>query len=287
MRKKKTSRWETGRPTADASRPASAPPRGCLTAGSPRCERTALSAGRRVRMTPRVTGPRASPAAGGFSRRAMGSDGFQAVDVGDVAKLILTIAERQWREVFNAVAPGEPATFRDYLEACIQVVGCRPEIRWLSAKEMERFGVTRAQMPQWARLRRCRDSHKSVPRKPASGAGRRSRSSRPWPRTGCIFEKIFRPTTISRRPKPGSRPDGSRRFSPRWGERGYDVIERPIAPNGNKISDGWRSAACFGLKVGFHDNEKPRLPAVRCIAGLGLSLCGPNSSPTTPSPTNK
>ena len=79
-----------------------------------------------------------------------GTDGFQAVDVGDVAKLILTIAERRWRGVFNAVAPGEPATFRDYLEACIQAVGSRPEIRWLSAKEMERFGVTRAQTPQWA-----------------------------------------------------------------------------------------------------------------------------------------
>ena len=55
------------------------------------------------------------------------TDGFQAVDVGDVAKLILTIAERRWRGVFNAVAPGESATFRDYLEVCIQAVGSRPE----------------------------------------------------------------------------------------------------------------------------------------------------------------
>ena len=236
-------------------------------------------------MTPRVTGPRASP------RRA----DFRA------GRWIGRVSSRgRWRccqthfdDRRAAVArslqcrgTGEPATFRDYLEACIQVVGCRPEIRWLAQRKWS-ASVSRG--------RKC-------PSGPVcAGAGIRTSQFRESPQAGLddaaarrvrgrelvVFSRKF----FARLRFPGDRnralaPTGAG-VSPRWGERGYDVIERPIAPNGNKISDGWRSAACFGLKVGFHDNEKPRLPAVRCIAGLGLSLCGTDSSRTTPSPTDK
>ncbi|MGC4071172.1 MAG: hypothetical protein QM760_01365 [Nibricoccus sp.] len=79
-----------------------------------------------------------------------GTDPYQSVDVRDVARLLIEVVERRLVGVFNATGPARPATFKEYLEACMQATGSTPAIHWLPRAEMERFTVMPAETPQWA-----------------------------------------------------------------------------------------------------------------------------------------
>jgi 2'-hydroxyisoflavone reductase len=79
-----------------------------------------------------------------------GSDPYQCVDVRDVARLLLLVAEQRLTGAFNATAPAEPATFADYLAACRGATGGTPEVVWLTDEDRRRFKVTPDETPQWA-----------------------------------------------------------------------------------------------------------------------------------------
>ncbi|MFZ9682147.1 MAG: NAD-dependent epimerase/dehydratase family protein [Cephaloticoccus sp.] len=89
-------------------------------------------------------------AAADFIAPGDGTDALQVIDARDLAAWMIRLVEARITDGFNAVGPGEPLTFREFVEAGVAALGGKAGPRWVAESTLEQMGIEgRSMLPLW------------------------------------------------------------------------------------------------------------------------------------------
>lgn len=99
----------------------------------------------------------------------------QFIDARDLAEWTVRMTARAATGIFNAVGPGEPATFSDLLAACARAAGTTPSLQWVTEEFLLAQGIKPyTDMPLWVPRESAGFGKTSVARAKAAGLTHRS-----------------------------------------------------------------------------------------------------------------